>query len=159
MRKKLIVALTLCSTIAYGQKYDVKADPFEQIKVASQTALQDNKHIFVMIGGDWCIWCRAFDKLSATDTTIQKIWNDSYEVVHVNYSKDNKNEAFLEAYQNPTRFGFPVFLILDAKGNLLHTQNSAYLEDPSVKGHQPQKVAHFLKAWTPEAIHYQAPKQ
>lgn len=159
MKYILTLVLFVIVQTSFAQKYDATADPFEQIKAASAIAQKENKHIFVMVGGDWCIWCRAFDKLATTDTAIQSTLNDNYEVVHINYSPKNYNEAFLTAYNNPGRFGFPVILILDAKGNLIHTQNSEYLEDPTIKGHNPKKVNAFLTDWSPEALKYHPRKK
>ena len=51
---------------------------------------------------------------------------------------------------NPARFGFPVFVILNERGEPIHIQNSAYLEKD--KGYDPQKVAEFLDAWTRKAV-------
>jgi len=48
------------------------------------------------------------------------------------------------------QFGFPVFLVLDNKGNLLHTQNSAYLEEG--KSYSRSKVDGFFTDWSPAAL-------
>ena len=53
-------------------------------------------------------------------------------------------------YGYPQRFGFPVFIILDEKGNRIHTQNSAYLEEG--KGYNKDKIAEFFEAWRPAAL-------
>ncbi|RZJ77309.1 MAG: thioredoxin family protein, partial [Flavobacterium sp.] len=74
----------------------------------------------------------------------------NFETVKVNYSKENKNEAVLKNLKNPGRFGFPVFLILDGNGEVIHIQNSAYLEEG--KGHSVKKVTDFLKNWTYNAV-------
>jgi hypothetical protein len=71
-------------------------------------------------------------------------------VLHVNYSPENRNEKVLAKLGYPQRFGFPVFVILDAKGDRLHTQNSGYLEEG--QGHSPKLVAEFLKQWSPGAL-------
>ena len=47
-------------------------------------------------------------------------------------------------YGYPQRFGFPVFIILDDKGNRIHTQNSEYLEEG--KGYNKDKIAEFFEA-------------
>jgi hypothetical protein len=75
---------------------------------------------------------------------------DNYEVLHVNYSPENKNEETLAKLGNPQRFGFPVFVILNGNGQRLHTQNSAYLEEG--KGHSSKKVFGFLQDWSPAAV-------
>jgi len=71
-------------------------------------------------------------------------------VYHLNYSKENKNLPVLAAYGYPQRFGFPVFLILDKNGKLIHIQNSGYLEEG--KGYSKEKVADFLINWAPDAL-------
>lgn len=50
----------------------------------------------------------------------------NYVVYHLNYSKENFNSKLFEKLKYPQRFGFPVFMVLDGKGELMHTQNSAY---------------------------------
>jgi hypothetical protein len=68
----------------------------------------------------------------------------------LNYSPDNKNSDILEKYGFPQRFGFPVFLILNEEGKLIHTENSAYLEE--AKSYSKLKVIEFLKNWTKAAL-------
>jgi hypothetical protein len=70
------------------------------------------KHIFLQMGGNWCIWCARFNAFTTSDKKIDSIMKASYVVVHVNYSKENKNKSIQEKYEYPARFGFPVFLIL-----------------------------------------------
>jgi hypothetical protein len=56
----------------------------------------------------------------------------------------------LEKFGYPQRFGFPVFLILNGTGELLHSQNSVYLEEG--KGYNEKTVAGFLSDWSPSAF-------
>lgn len=130
--------------------YDPKADASKQIKDAVAKAAKEKKHVLIQVGGNWCIWCIRFNNLINSDTALHRLTNENYVVVHLNYSKENKNEKMLAQLGYPQRFGFPVFVILDAKGNRLHTQNSAYLEKD--KGHDPRKVEDFLNAWSPAAL-------
>ena len=77
-----------------------------------------------------------------------------YEVIttlHVNNSKENKNAATLARLGHPDRFGFPVLVILDDKGQRLHTQDSGLLEKDG--GHDPEAVYRFLYLWRPDALH------
>lgn len=76
--------------------------------------------------------------------------HDKYETVLVNWSTENKNEAVMASLNYPGRFGFPVFVILDGKGKVIHIENSAYLEEG--KGHSVKKVTDFLKNWTYAAV-------
>ena len=50
----------------------------------------------------------------------------------------------------PERFGFPVFVILNEKGERVHTQNSAYLEQG--EGYSEKEVLFFLNNWTKQAV-------
>lgn len=130
--------------------YNPNADAAADIHRAVQLAAREHKHVFIQVGGNWCIWCRRFNNLVTTDPELKKLMDDNYVVIHVNYSPENKNLKVLASLGYPQRFGFPVFVILDAKGNRIHTQNSGYLEEGP--GHSPQKVAEFLKQWTPAAL-------
>src|SRR6185437_16961218 len=104
---------------------------------------------FLQIGGNWCIWCMRFNEFVHSDSLWHTL-NDNYVVVHVNYSPENKNEKVLARLGYPQRFGYPVFVILDSKGNRIHTQSSGYLEEG--KGHSKAKVAEFLRQWSPAAL-------
>lgn len=130
--------------------YNPQANAAQQVKDAVAKAAKEKKHVLIQIGGNWCIWCVRFNNLVTTDTALNRLLNENYEVVHLNYSKENKNEKMLAQLGYPQRFGFPVFVVLDAKGNRLHTQNSSYLEEG--KGHSPKLVAAFLKDWSPAAL-------
>ncbi len=132
------------------QLYNPQADAQQAIKSAVDKANKEHKNVLLQIGGNWCVWCLRFNKLTTTDTTLNRLVNTNYEVVHVNYSSENKNEQTLASLGYPQRFGFPVFVVLDNKGNRLHTQNSAYLEEG--KGHSPKLVAEFLQQWSPAAL-------
>ena len=51
---------------------------------------------------------------------------------------------------NPQRFGFPVLVVLDADGRVLHIQDSSFLEEG--KSYNAQKLLRFLNNWTPKAV-------
>lgn len=122
----------------------------KEIEIAVKQAKKTNRHVLVEIGGNWCIWCARFNDFVTKDKTLDSLVNENYIVYHLNYSKENKNGALLKKYAFPQRFGFPVFLILDEKGELIHTQNSAYLEEG--KGYSKDKVAGFLNDWNRKAF-------
>jgi hypothetical protein len=73
-----------------------------------------------------------------------------FEVVHVNYSKENKNQALMERLGYPEKLGFPVIVVLSQALEVIHTQESGSLESgsPGVVGHDPEKVLAFLRAWS-----------
>jgi thioredoxin-related protein len=132
--------------------YDVSADPFKQIADAGMKARSEGKNIFVQIGGNWCIWCYRFNKFASSDVQIDSIIKKDYIVVHINYSKENKNMDFMKKMQYPNRFGFPVFMILDPDGNKLHIQDSGLLEGGTTPGYSKDNVFRFLELWSPKAF-------
>lgn len=150
----LTLMLSFLFHVAFSQDaqlYDEKADPEKAISEAVRLAQSHGQHVLIQAGGNWCSWCIRFDKFSKADARIDSILKASYQVVHLNYSKDNKNEPTFRKLGFPQRFGFPCFIILDDQGNRIHTQNSEYLEDG--KGsYDRQRVFQFLQAWVPAAI-------
>lgn len=131
--------------------YDPGADAAQEIAKAVSIARQEAKHVLLQIGGNWCSWCIEFNKLVTEDAELNKLMNDNFVVLHINYSKENKNEKVLQSLGFPNRFGFPVFVILDGNGTRLHTQDSAYLEDGKT-GHDKVKVKEFLEQWSFKAV-------
>ncbi len=127
--------------------YNPELDGIKQIKEAVKIAKAENKHILVQVGGNWCPWCIKFHKYSNGDAEIKEIIDNNYVVVKLNYSPENKNEAAMEKLGSPGSFGYPVFVILNAEGDRLHTQDSGLLEED--KGYSKKKVTGFLKGWMP----------
>lgn len=144
-------AQTQAKTESAGVKiYNPTANAQADIDAAAAKAKKENKHVFVQVGGNWCIWCIRFHNLVEETPELKSYLNNNFETVLVNYSPENKNEAVLKKLKNPGRFGFPVFLILDGNGEVLHIQNSAYLEEG--KGHSVKLITDFLKNWTYKAV-------
>ena len=105
-----------------------KADGSKQLDKAILQAKQENKYVFAMVGGNWCKWCLMFNEFATTNQNVKNAFDKSYIFLHINWSKANKNEEAMKRLGYPERFGFPVFVILNEKGERVHTQNSAYLE-------------------------------
>jgi thioredoxin-related protein len=130
--------------------YKPEENAEQQLNEAVKKAKTEGKHVFIQVGGNWCIWCARFNDLVINDKSIDSLINANYVVYHLNYSKENKNEKLLANYRFPQRFGFPVFMVLDGNGNLIHTQNSGYLEKG--KGYDEKTVMGFLNDWSPKAF-------
>lgn len=130
--------------------YNPDADARADINAAVAKAKQQKKHVFVQVGGNWCVWCVYFHNLVDNTPALKTYLDNNFETVLVNYSKGHENEAVLASLGYPQRFGFPVFLILDGNGKVIHTQNSSYLEEG--KGHSVKKVTEFLQGWTYKAV-------
>lgn len=130
--------------------YNPEADAKKDIENAIVQAKANDKHILIQIGGNWCGWCKLFHDLTTTDEELKAYIAENFEVVHLNYSKENQNLDVLETLEFPQRFGFPVFVVLDGNGKRIHTQSSGYLEEG--KGHSKKLVMEFLQSWSPSAL-------
>ena len=97
------------------------------------------------------LWCIEFARFCTADAKIDSTINASFEWYHLNYSKENQNKEVFAKYGFPQRFGFPVFIILDGKGNRIHTQASEYFENGK-KSYDAEKVLNFLQQWSPTAL-------
>lgn len=136
--------------------YDPTLDGMKQIKEAVAKAKTAGKHVLIQFGGNWCSWCIKFDAYCKADTSISKMIDDNYIPVKLNWSPENKNDAANSYLGNPSRFGFPVFVIIDGNGKVLHIQDSGLLEEGA--GYNKQKVTGFFRNWTAKAIIPQVPK-
>ena len=121
--------------------YDETVNPIEQIDKALDTvkSQQEKKFIICQVGGNWCPWCLRFADFIGKDADIMKVVNDNATA-----------EALMKRLGNPQRFGFPVFVVLDKNGKVLHIQDSSFLEEG--QGYNKNKVLRFLNNWTPKAV-------
>ena len=126
--------------------YNPDADAKKDVASAVAKASAEGKHVFLQIGGNWCPWCVRFHKMVAENLKLDSLVKANYEVVEVNFSKENDNHELLATLGYPQRFGFPVFVILDGTGKVLHTQDSGYLEQD--KGYSQEKVERLFLNWS-----------
>jgi len=140
------------------QVYNEEINPMEQIDEAIAKANGNGKFVICQVGGNWCPWCLRFADFIANDSTISQVIADNFVYIHVNYNprrtenaeKTALAKAMLERLNKPDRFGFPVFVVLDEKGRVIHIQDSSFLEEG--KGYDRGKVLRFFKNWTPKAV-------
>ena len=157
MKKVFLLACVIAfATACFAQDmtkfklYNPEENAKQGIADAVQVAKKSGKHVFIQVGGNWCIWCARFNEFTTNDKSIDSLVNENYIVYHLNYSKENENKEIMEKYKFPQRFGFPVFLILNGEGNLIHTQSSWYLE--AGKSYDKEKVMTFFGDWSPKAL-------
>ena len=155
MKKKmglLIAVLTTAISLQAQDKglYDPAANAEKDLAYTIMVAKSQNKHVLIQAGGNWCVWCMRFEAFVKSDSAINSVVQKNYIVYHLNWSKENENKKTFAKYGFPQRFGFPVFIILNSKGERLHTQNSEYLEEG--KTYSTARVKAFLEMWTPRSI-------
>ncbi|OSZ80613.1 thioredoxin family protein [Chitinophagaceae bacterium IBVUCB2] len=152
----LVLAGILFCTITFSQDmtkfklYNPEANAKKDIERVTKEAKDAGKHVLIQIGGNWCVWCARFNDFVTKDSSLDSLVKANYVTYHLNYSKENKNSELLAKYEFPQRFGFPVFLVLNEKGDLLHTQTSWYLE--AGKGYDKEKVTAFFNDWGKKAF-------
>lgn len=164
MRKFLMIGLMAMSVMmanaqgALKKVYDERIDPMAQIDKALVKAKEESKFVVCQVGGNWCPWCLKFADFVEKDTAVSKVVNDNFVYLHVNYNpRKSADEAarqkaaqLMQRLNGPARFGFPVFVVLDEEGHVLHIQDSSFLEEG--KGYSKEKVLRFFKSWTPKAV-------
>ena len=145
-----IVLLVSAQDMEKFKLYNPTENANAELNKAIKLAAAQGKHVFVQIGGNWCVWCARFHEYINMDKQIDSLIKADYIVYHLNYSTENRNPDILARFGYPQRFGFPVFIILNGKGEKLHIQNSEYLEQD--KSYNKRKIMEFLEAWSPGAL-------
>lgn len=165
MYRKFLFIITMCMALSVNgqtvlkQVYNEDINPLEQIDQALVKAKANRKFVVCQVGGNWCPWCLRFADFITNDTTINKVISESFEYIHVNYNprkslgeeKAQQAAALMKRLNNCSRFGFPVFVVLDDTGKVLHIQDSSFLEEG--QGYSQEKVLRFFKSWTPTALY------
>ena len=154
----VLFALTANAQTALKKVYNEDINPIEQIDQAVAKAKSEDKFVICQVGGNWCPWCLRFADFITNDTTISYVIDQNFVYIHVNYNprksgtaeKEALAKTMLQRLNNPVRFGFPVFVVLDDDGRVIHIQDSSFLEQG--KGYDQEKVLRFFKNWTPKAV-------
>ena len=154
----ILAVLALGSNAQLKKVYNDDIDPMEQIDNAIAQANEQDKFVICQVGGNWCPWCLRFADFITKDEEIAKLVDDNFVYIHVSYNprnttNENRDKAMLKRLGNPGRFGYPVFVVLNQDGNVIHIQDSSFLEEG--KGYNKEKVLRFFKAWTPKAVNAQ----
>ena len=128
-----LIAVTLFTLAANAQEqatlpkvYNEQINPLEQIDQAVAQAQAEGKFVICQVGGNWCPWCLRFADFITNDSTISSIIEQNFVYIHVNYHPRKATEwsaAMMKRLNNPARFNFPVFVVLDEQGNVLHIQD------------------------------------
>ena len=132
--------------------YDAQADGTVQIAAALKQAKAESKTVLLDFGANWCPWCHKLETLFTTDAAIAAQLKDGFVLVLIDVNMRHgvkRNFAVNEKYGNPIHEGLPVLVVLDADGRQLTTQETGALEDGK-DGHDPAKVAAFLRRWAPK---------
>jgi thiol:disulfide interchange protein len=123
-----------------AKPFPADADAEADLAKAIAVAAKDGKPILLLVGANWCAWCRRLESLLQRDPTIVESLT-AFHFVHVDIGDDThpKNADLSERFEVD---GVPAFVLLDAKGKYVRTQSTDILE--SGDRHDPKKVLAFL---------------
>lgn len=145
------------ASASFPEVYDDAADPVAQIREAVASAAASGRFVICQVGGNWCPWCLRFADFITKDEEIATLVRENFVYAHINQRRVNpdscKKEVCTEALRmlgNPGRFGYPVMVVLDGNGKVIHTQDSSLLEEG--EGYDRGKVISFFSKWTPAAV-------
>lgn len=129
--------------------YDPKADAIKDIRLLVVKAKYEHKNVMIQAGGNWCIWCLRFNDFVQTTPELKDYVDKNYLYYHLNWSPENKNERVFKMYGDPgTKYGYPVFIVLDENGKMIQVQESSILEEG--KGYSIEKTKEFFAKWAPK---------
>lgn len=149
----LLVCCALSAQDTPAKVYDESLDPMTQIDQAVAQAKAEGKFVICQVGGNWCPWCLKFAKFITDDEAIRQLVEENFVYIHVNYHPRKSGEAgkaMLKRLGNAGRFGYPVLVVLNGEGQVVHIQDSGLLEEG--KSYNQTKVLDFFKHWTPKAV-------
>ena len=154
----LIACVAMTAHAQLKKVYNEDINPIEQIEQTVAKAKSGGKFVVCQVGGNWCPWCLRFADFITKDASISKVINENFEYIHVNYNprksqgeeKMEQGRALMKRLDNCGRFGFPVFVVLNEEGKVIHIQDSSFLEEG--QSYNQEKVLRFFKNWTPQTV-------
>ncbi len=128
--------------------FDPKRNAAVDIADAIDEAARTYRYVMIDVGGNWCIWCRYFDKFFEDHPNLQEFRDANFIVVKVNFSPENENKKVLSQY--PKISGYPHLFFLDDKGKLIKSQDTSVLEQG--RGDNPEAIERLLKEMAPKLV-------
>jgi thioredoxin 1 len=128
--------------------YNESADARAEIKEALQKAAAEHKRVIVVFGANWCYDCHVLDK-AFHSPELAPVVAASYEVVHVDIGKGDKNQDLMTKYDVPMKRGIPGLAVLDPDGKLVYSQKNGEFEN--ARALAPGDFLSFLNKWKPVA--------
>ncbi|HWI81064.1 thioredoxin family protein [Ramlibacter sp.] len=153
MKKLLLLICLVASFAAAGaalagpplpERFDPRRDAAADVAAALALAGAQHKRVIVDVGGEWCSWCHLLDAFVASHPPVRDLLERHYVWVKVNWSPENRNEQLLARW--PRVKGYPHLFVLDADGQLLHSQSTGELE--AGRGYDEAKFLALLRRFS-----------
>ncbi len=151
----IVILLNISFSIAQNTQkskpdiYDPRANVKSLITSGLITAEEQNKHVLLMFGGNWCSWCHKLHELFESDVHIKTLLDTSFILIMVDVGKKNGkqiNRDLVKKYR-VEGFGYPALAVIGKDGTLLSAQSTGVLEKGN--GHDPERVMRYLQSQAP----------
>jgi thioredoxin 1 len=126
--------------------YPTSADAKSEIAEAIHSATAARKRILVVFGANWCYDCHVLEE-AFHSPEISPTMESSFEVVHVDIGKMDKNLDVAKQFDVPLDRGVPALAVLESDGKLLFSQKRGEFE--AARSMAPEDILDFLNKWKP----------
>lgn len=130
----VLVAVAIVSPARAGEQdfyivadYDPGRDNVELVTSAMERAAAENKRVLLILGGDWCGWCKVLENDIDESEELTAIISRHYVVAKVHCDsgspgiryKPRKQPRYGASFVNIRAKAYPHLVILDSDGNRL----------------------------------------
>lgn len=126
--------------------YPASADAKSEIAEAIHTAAAARKRILVVFGANWCYDCHVLEE-AFHSPEISPTMESSFQVVHVDIGKMDRNLDVAKQFDVPLDQGVPALAVLESDGKLLFSQKRGEFE--ATRSMAPEDILDFLNKWKP----------
>jgi thiol-disulfide isomerase/thioredoxin len=141
------IAALLAAQAVSQSIFDEKAEAHQQIAAAIAEASKTGKNVILDFGANWCGDCHALEA-QMQKPELAALIARSFVVVNVDVGRFDRNLDLVQKYRIPLKKGIPALAVLDARGNLLYTQEQGQFEDARHMSYAAIKA--FFEQWKPK---------
>lgn len=145
---------TTRTPVRSNQLYDERADGRQQIRAALERAGQEDKHVLVTWGANWCGWCRHLESQRNTDARISRLMARDYVSINIDVGHRDKHMALAREYGlDFDELYISHMTVLDADGKVLGQKQPDELSVALPSGkkvYSQDRILEFLEAHAPK---------
>lgn len=112
---------------SYSQAYGNTDGDLMNFELAKTKARSEGKHVLLLVGGDWCKWCKIMDLYLTENADVADKLTESFVIQKVYIGNDFAESALLKTL--PSVPGAPHFFVMSPSGALVASYGTAPLED------------------------------